>query len=280
MSSLEERVASIAGSAPVSWERRSGGYASNERWTVALEDGRRVFVKYGSADLLAKFLRDEHRVYAALTAPFMPALVGLDEDGDWPVLVLEDFSYADWPPPWTAERIDAVRATLDELHAIEPPSFLSGVNPVIAAGWDEVAEDPGPFLSLGLVDADWLERALPALADASHAAELDGDELLHVDVRSDNICFAEGRAILVDWNWACRGCGLLDLAAWLPSLADEGGPQPYELLPGQPEYAALLAGFFASKAGLPPPETAPEVREVQRSQLVVALDWVRRELDL
>jgi hypothetical protein len=147
-------------------------------------------------------------------------------------------------------------------------------------GWEAVAADPEPFLSLGLVDARWLAQSLPVLTAAARAAMFDGDELIHFDVRSDNLCFARDRAILVDWNLAARGDGTFDLACWLPSLADEGGPKPYELLPGRPELAALIAGFFAARAGLPPPETAPAVRGVQRGQLVVALDWARRELAL
>jgi hypothetical protein len=44
--------------------------------------------------------------------------------------------------------------------------------------------------------------------------------------------------------------------------------------------AALIAGFFASRAGLPPPATAPTVREFQRRQAGIALPWAARELGL
>jgi len=44
--------------------------------------------------------------------------------------------------------------------------------------------------------------------------------------------------------------------------------------------APLIAGFFAARAGLPPPLTAPKVREIQRRQLEVALPWAARELGL
>jgi hypothetical protein len=42
--------------------------------------------------------------------------------------------------------------------------------------------------------------------------------------------------------------------------------------------AAFVAGVWAAVAGLPPPETAPSVRAVQRAQLAVALDWIDRDL--
>jgi aminoglycoside phosphotransferase (APT) family kinase protein len=104
--------------------------------------------------------------------------------------------------------------------------------------------------------------------------------LLHLDVRSDNLCLADRGAVLVDWNLVHTGNPDLDLAAWLPSLRLEGGPAPEELLPDAGELAAALAGFFLSRAGLPPPPTAPLVRQIQLAQGEVALAWACRELAL
>lgn len=72
----------------------------------------------------------------------------------------------------------------------------------------------------------------------------------------------------------------MDIAAWPPSLEAEGGPPPERILPGEPEAAALVSGFFAARAGLPAPTTAPRVRTVQLAQLRTALPWATRELDL
>ena len=66
----------------------------------------------------------------------------------------------------------------------------------------------------------------------------------------------------------------------LPSLKLEGGPDPWELVPDSQGFAALMAGFFAARAGLPPPPTAPTVREFQHRQAEVALPWAARELGL
>ena len=141
-------------------------------------------------------------------------------------------------------------------------------------------DDPEPLLSTGACSRDWLERALPELLRASEEVELDGHDLLHLDVRSDNLCLRDGRAVIVDWNLAHVGNPLLDIVAWLPSLKLEGGPDPWELVPDSQGFAALLAGFFASRAGLPPPLTAPRVREFQRRQAEIALPWAARELGL
>ncbi len=285
MRSLEQRLAAAVGGRPVCWERRSGGYTANDRFTVQLDDGRRVFVKHAPAENLAEFLRAEHRLYDALGAPYMPELLGWDDpDGEWPMLVLEDLSDAEWHPDWTRERVHAVRTALRQVATTPPPDWLAPAREALDGmldGWGLIEADPEPFLSLGICTGEWLEHALPTLAAAAESASLDGDALLHLDVRSDNLCIRDGQALIVDWNWACVGNADLDVACWLPSLACEGGPQPYEVLDDAGAFAAMLAGYWGSVAGLPPPETAiAEVRDLQRRLLVVALDWARRELDL
>jgi Ser/Thr protein kinase RdoA (MazF antagonist) len=151
-------------------------------------------------------------------------------------------------------------------------------------GWRRVAEDPEPFLGLGLASRGWFDAALPALVAATEACRLDGDALVHGDMRSDNLCLTADRVLVVDWNVAAVGHPLFDLASWLPSLESEGGPPPEELLPSStpdvPEMAAVISGYFASRAGLPAIPTAPRVRVVQLSQLRSALPWAARALGL
>jgi hypothetical protein len=276
-------VEAAAGAEPVRWKSVvGGGYARNfARWSVELADARRVFVKLALDDLAAGWLRDEHRVYSAVEAPFLPGLAGW-VDADRTLLVVEDLAGARWPPPWQEGDVEAVLATLEAVSATPPPA---GVPPLEELrdwldGWATVAEDPEPLLSTGLCSPAWLETALPRLRDALAACELSGEDFLHLDVRSDNLCLDDGRVVLVDWNQARVGNGLLDVVAWLPSLRLEGGPEPWELVPDSGGFAALMAGFFASRAGLPPPPTAPHVRPFQLRQAQVALPWAARELDL
>lgn len=266
---------------PTAWQAAGAGYTHNECWVVDLEDGRSAFVKAAVDEMTADWLRAEHRVYAAVAAGFLPRLLGW-EDGELPVLVLEDLSGADWPPPWTEGRVGAVLATLREVADTPPPPGLASLEDLRGelAGWREVERDPSPLLALGICSHEWLGGALPDLLAAEEACVLRGEELLHLDVRSDNICFREGRALLVDWSWAVRGNPVLDLAAWLPSLQAEGGPPPEALLPAEPGAAAFMSGFFAARAGLPRIPTAPNVREVQLAQLRTALPWAARALGL
>lgn len=282
------RVRRALGATPVAWRGASGhGAPSNRRFVVELEDGRTAFVKIAAFEYTADWLRDEHRVYEALDGhPFLPRSLGWDDDGLAPALVLEDLSGETWPPPWDPARIDAVLATLDAVHATSPPT---GVPPAVESqfgldGWPDVVVDPQPFLALGICSPAWLDAHLPALADASASAEIGGDSMLHFDVRSDNLCLRGDRAVFVDWNNACVGNAVLDTAAWLPSLHDEGGPAPHEILPdetpGLPQLASLLAGYFSARAGLPPIPQAPHARPLQLAQSTTSLPWAARLLGL
>ena len=277
-------VACAAGASPVEWSAiASGGYGRvSAHWRVSLADGRSAFVKHALTQDAAEWLRKERLVYESVGGAFMPAYLGsFDEDGTT-LLAIEDLSGAEWPPPWSPTRIDAVLAALEELHATTPPPGVESLDEKREhdAGWGRVAESPEPLLATGLCTRGWLDEALPALTRASAEAELGGDELIHFDVRSDNLCLVGGRAILVDWNLACRGNGRFDVAFWLPSLQLEGGPAPWEILPDAGGLAAAVAGFFSARAGLPPPAGAPTVREFQRAQAAVALPWAARELGL
>jgi len=283
-----ERVRRALGAVPIAWRAVPGhGAPSTRRFVVELPGGGTAFVKIAAFDYVADWFRDERLVYDALDGmPFLPRLLGWDDDGEAPLLALEDLSAARWPPPWDRSSVGAVLTTLDELHAATPRSDL----PTAAErqfgldSWPDVAADPAPFLRTELCSPEWLTNHLPTLAAASAAARIEGEDVLHFDVRSDNLCFTEGRTLLVDWNHACIGNPVLDTASWLPSLEAEGGPVPEEVLvpdtPGLPEIAALLAGYFCARAGLPEIPQAPHVRRLQREQARTALPWAARMLGL
>lgn len=255
------------------------GYTPALRRLVRLADGRRVFVKAATNTSTAQWLRDEQRIYAQLEAPFLARHVAF-ADGERPVMVLEDLSTAHWPPDWRAGDIEAVRAAMAAISAHSPAHIPPIDADTFQSGWQRVAADPAPFLSLGHVSAAWLSQALPQLIAATMAVDLSGDALLHCDLRSDNLCLRGGRAILVDWNYACRGNPDFDIAFWLPSLAMEGGGLPESILPAAPGLAALVSGFFACRAGLPIIPHAPRVRHIQQVQLSAALPWAIRALGL
>lgn len=278
---LIARFERLMGVRPVAWKPVQGGYTLAGRWIVRFADDRSAFAKVGTTPDTARWLRAESGIYSRLRGGFLPTMIGW-ADGEEPILLLEDLSGAFWPPPWSAERVAQVLTALTSIAATPAPPDL----PSLAAsrdewrGWVKIAEDPTAFLALGLCSAVWLAASLSTLVAAEAAADLSGENLVHSDVRSDNICFVSDRAVLVDWNWARRGNPRIDIAGWLPSLAAEGGPDPMSILPNEPELAALMSGYFAARAGLPPPTGAPRVRGVQLSQLKCALPWAATSLGL
>lgn len=282
---IERRLKKLTGTAVAELARVQGrGFTPAGRFLVRFADGKRAFAKVAVNEDTAEWLRSELRVYSQVEGPFLPRFLGFEE-GEMPLLLIEDLSDAVWPPPWPTGSVAAVRSALEQIAATDPPADVPSIEiyyDELTSGWRLVEEDPAPFLSLGVCSPEWLEAALPSLEGAVEAAPLAGGSLLHFDVRSDNVCITGERAVLVDWNWACVGNPVLDLAAWLPSLQLESGAAPEETLPGGAEgFAALLAGFWAARAGLPPPPAAaPGLRELQRAQLEVALAWAARALGL
>ena len=270
---------------PVTWRRAHGGYTPAERWLVDFADGTSCFVKAGVTAYTAEALRAEYSLfYSRLEAPFLAKLLAW-EDAEVPVLVLEDLSAAHWPPPWTRAQVDAVLHALDAIHAVRLP----GLPQMTSVGgffeqltWQDVARIPADFLKLGLCSDAGLRKAVPALIEAELQGEAAclGDDLCHRDVRSDNICIAGDRVVIIDWNFAAHGNGEMDVASWLPSLQAEGGPAPEEIMPNAPHWAAAICGYFAARAGLPNIPDAPRVRAVQLAQLKTALPWAQRALGL
>lgn len=277
-----DAVTRAAARAPARWTRVvGGGYTPAERWVVEFDDGARAFAKIGTTVLVEGWLRREHRAYAEIAGHFMPQMLGWS-DGSPPALLLEDLTDARWPPPWDAGLVQRGLAMLQAVGSISCPEWATPVHTQtqIFSGWSHIAADPDPFLGLGLVTRSWLLAALPTLIAHERPPELDGDALLHFDVRSDNMCFTSDRAMLVDWNAVGRGNPLFDLAAWLPSLSFEGGPAPEDVSVEAGVFAPALAGYFCSRAPQPGIRDAPHVRRVQLEQATTSLPWAARWLGL
>ena len=258
------------------------GYTPAVRFVAELDDGDRVFVKAPPDPHIGAWLQQEIDAYRSVRGRFMPDFVAARDttDTDPPVLVIEDLSAARWPPPWDDAAIGAVLAALGRLHAAPNGASLptlEAAHPTLHRSWDDVAADPTVLTGTGLCSAAWLDDALPHLREAVRGAPLAGVSACHLDVRSDNICLTADGARLVDWNHACRADPRLDVAFWIPSLSHETGRDPEELgFEVEPGLAAVVAGFFAARAGLPDIPKAPRVRGIQRDLLSVALPWAAR----
>jgi hypothetical protein len=110
-----DRIERALGWRPAAFRHATAGRgpsASAVHWIVADRGepplGRRsAFVKIGATSWTADWLRTEYRNYRSLRGWFLPEVLGFDDDGERPVLALEDLSAAEWPPPWTDERVAA-----------------------------------------------------------------------------------------------------------------------------------------------------------------------------
>lgn len=272
---LADRVGAALGSPVASWRAVRGGYTPSERIVVRLRDGRSAFVKAPRAAEHAAWIRAELGMYAR-GLDCMPRLL-YGDDGPDALLILEDLSDAHWPPQWRPGDVAAVRASLAHIAAQDAAGLPALADrPQWRNQWRAIRDDPAAFLRLGMCPHDWFEAHVEAFIEAEAAAVLAGETLGHFDVRSDNICLRDGKALIVDWNWAGAAHPDVDLAFWAPSLEAEGGPPPEHLLPHAPGLAATVAGFFARCAGLPDIPSAPRVRGIQQVQLTTALPWLAR----
>ncbi len=282
---ITERISAVLGQRPTRWRSATGGYTAAERWICALDDGRSVFAKVAVDGRTAQWLREEYHVYQHVQAEYVPRLLGWDDHNeDRPILLLEDLSGAEWPPPWSEARIHRVLTLIEAVSATAPPPGLPRLadqKKAVFSGWATVAQDPRPLLSLGLCSAAWLVRSIERLVQAETEADVSGEALLHLDVRSDNLCFDGNRTLLIDWNLAAVGNPRIEIIGWLPSLSIEGGPLPERFTgPQDAPLAAITAGHFAARAGLPPTSAGSRARISQLMQLKPSLPWACRLLGL
>jgi hypothetical protein len=96
----EVRAHRALGELPRNWRPAPGhGAPSHRRYVAQLSSGRTVFLKVAAVDYVAGWLRTERETYEAFrNHVFLPDLLGWDDDGDHPLLAIEDLSGATWPP--------------------------------------------------------------------------------------------------------------------------------------------------------------------------------------
>jgi hypothetical protein len=256
----------------------AGGYTPALRQLGRLADGTTAFVKTPTNGVTRAMLLDEIAAYDTIgPQPFCPRVLDASPDR----LVLEDLRAAHWPPPWRPGDVELVLSTIRDVAALRLPSlpaFEASCSDMVRQ-WREV--DVDAVAALGF-DRALVADLTAAGREIDAGASFDGDALLHLDLRSDNLCIADdGRVVLVDWNGACRGQAGLDEVCWAPSLTLEGGPHPWELLPdAAAHHVSFVTGYFASRAPLPAIPDAPRVRPFQLAQLRVSIPWFARLVGL
>jgi aminoglycoside phosphotransferase (APT) family kinase protein len=215
-----------------------------------------------------------------------PALLHVLDDGFWVVLVFEDIEGALPTIPWDAQQLARVVEAMNHLSRLPTWSALPTVVErygEMLSGWRILAA-AGP----AAVNEPWCRDHLEELAalEAQWEDAAAGDHLVHGDVRSDNVLFSnDGRVVFVDWSTSCIGAPWFDLVAMLPSIELEGGGAPESVLrlaesELDPQVlvpvVAAIAGYFVEGGRLPDPPGLPTLRDFQRAQARVTVDWLRR----
>ena len=298
-------IEGVCGAAVIEARTQPGGFSPGVAARVRCANGARWFVKAASAEVnpvAPRLHRQEARVLADLDPLILaghlpvPRLRGTVEHGPWFALVIEDVDGRQPAVPWRDDELDLVLAALDRLaEALTPaPATVASTVPPVTeylgddfSGWRTLARAPGD----DRLDP-WSRAHLAELAvlEATWATHVAGDTLLHADLRADNLLLTHGggagdRVVVVDWPHACRGAAFVDLAAFAPSVAMQGGPEPADLLArsrighkvSRESLAAVvcaLAGYFTERSLQPPPPGLPTVRQFQAAQGEVTRRWL------
>ena len=282
MSALE---AALDGEIVAARRSRAGSRPASPR--IVLDGGRRVFVKAVAHEPnpeSPEFHRREARILSALPDDTAPrGFWTLDEGKEgWVVLALEDVEGREPSLPWRPDELGRVLAAVEELHTALTPS------PVDAGSAGAVLEEKVNAWRVLAADTPaeldrWSQRHLDELVELEDAVAdaVAGDTLLHFDP-ADNILFA-GERVFVDWPHATVGASWLDLVAFAPSVAMQGGPSPRTCCGGgrlgEADPHALSAAVASVPASsrtalLPPPPGLPTLRSFQAAQGEVARQWL------
>lgn len=280
---------------------RTGGFSPGPAAVVTCVDGGRAFVKAVGTPLnpdTPRLLRAEAAVTAGMPAslpvPALRAHVEWTDGGDeWVALVFEAFDGASAPLPWTPPTAAAVVDGLTDLARTATPCPVPGL-PTLGervggtlSAWAELAADaPADLDPWEAEHLEWLGGVPARLAAGGW---LDGDTLVHGDLRADNLLLsADGSVVFVDWAWAARGADWVDTVLFALDAATQGDVDPEWLVRRSPLAAAAdpreitdlvlaVTGMFARSMRNPPPPGLPTLRAFQRGFHAATLAWgVRR----
>ena len=282
----------IGGGAVVTAVSQPGGFSPGTADRVVTADGRRAFVKAVSSMQNARspsLHRAEAQVVGQLPSnSYVPALLGVYDDGAWVGLVFEDVDGHTPALPWNPAELEAAMTALQQMAKEFTPSpvpHLASVTSFYAtvfAGWERIRAEPPADLD------PWARHHLDDLCRlaARGLASLAGDSLLHTDIRADNLLIrTDGTVAVVDWPWACTGAAWFDQLLLCVNVDLYGGYDSENLVRHYLETvnrdditAALagLCGYFTDVTRQPPDPGLPTVRAFQRAHARSTLSWLRR----
>jgi hypothetical protein len=272
-----------------------GGFTPGVAARLLLADGRRCFVKAASGaygDWVRTAYRHEASVNEHLppSAP-APRMWTHIDDGEWVCLIFDDVAGRLPSPSWDGDDLTRVLDAVDRsARALTPNPFPAAASvqdafaAVLGGAWERLGENPA------LPAADpWAAEHLPALIarEARWPDGVDGQTLLHLDLRRDNILLTPTEVMFVDWAWPAVGAPWLDLVCFLPSLAGRIASHDPDAVflsraAGQAAppaavdaFLVALAGYWRTSSLLPPLAYAPLLRREQQLAADGAIRWLR-----
>ncbi len=296
-------IGDLAGARAIAVEGATAGFSPGFAGVLDLADGGRIFVKAMSSTLHPHSIGlnvREAQVAKALPASAPVGRLRWEHTfGDWHLMGFDAMSgpglhassAADRAVAWELyHRIAAIRADEVRPEGAALATFAHDFADLFDR-WALLldAEDSAVRLaSLGDLGL-WISRNQDSLREweATAAQFTAGDSLVHGDLRLDNMVRAEdGRAVAVDWPWACAGAPWLDLAGACCSLSVQGAGGAHALFHSHPlsqeasheaerSIACVLAGYFCHASTEPEPPSLPGLRAFQRAQLAPAVEWLR-----
>ncbi|MFF2623799.1 phosphotransferase family protein [Oerskovia jenensis] len=206
------------------------GFSPGMGSLLRLSTGGQVFLKAArSRD--ERECADLHRAEARI-ATRLPSAVPTPRflwghgDGDWIVLAYEAID--GYPPqvPWEPAVLARVLDTLDGLARVpgarQIPLPPAGPQLASAAiGWGRMLREP--WEHLGAI-APWAARRLASLAELELGVLVacEGESIVHGDMRARNLTVTDDAVYVLDWPYAMRGAGWLDLAHLLITVGAQG----------------------------------------------------------
>ena len=274
----------------------AGGFSPGLAATLTAVSGRRVFAKAVGSDRnpdSPAIYRQEAVIVRALPAGLpVPRYLHDFEDqtSGWVVLVFENVDGASPSLPWIPADLDRVADALAQLSEaltpspVEAPRLTRKLERGLT-GWRLLRQRSEDRLQ------PWALANLDRLCSLEEqaAAAGEGETLLHIDVRADNLLLTPDRVVLVDWPWATVGAAFADMVFFAPSVEMQGGPRCEELARRHPAWTraepgavnaviAAWAGFLTRHSLEPPPPNLPGLREFQRAQADAAIGWLKERL--